>query len=132
MIRATSIIIFSVCLISCTNRSYIPGEIIKTAQMEDILWDMIRADFLAREIIKKDSTKNLTAETNILTGKVLAIHHIDKVKFDKSIQFYEKHPDIMNRIFDSLDAKKIRKNYPENRKIKELQKNDVPRIFYWP
>jgi Domain of unknown function (DUF4296) len=100
--------------------------------MEDILWDMIRADFLAREIIKQDSTKNLNTETNILSGKILAIHQIDKVKFDKSIQFYAKHPDIMKIVFDNLDTKKTMKNFSEKKKIKELQKNVVPRIFYWP
>ena len=136
MIRGTSIFVFLFCLISCTNRSYIPDNIIRKAQMEDILWDMIRADLLAHEIIKKDSTKNLNNETNILTGKVLAIHHIDKVKFDRSIRFYEKHPDIMNLILDSLNAKKNRDKIAEMReiseknKIKESQKKVVPKRFF--
>jgi hypothetical protein len=123
MKTGTWIIIFSFCFFSCTNRSYIPSGIIKTDQMGDILWDMIRADLLAREIIKKDTTRNLNTETNILTQKILAIHHIDKSKFDKSFQFYSKRPDMMNMIFDSLDARRTRSNLFEIKRMKGLQKN---------
>ena len=125
MMRQTWLIIMIFCFLSCTNRTYIPDKIIKTSQMGDILWDMIRGDLLAHEIIKKDSTKNLITETNILTEKIFAIHHIDKLQFEKSLQFYTKRPDMMNTIFDSLDARKIRHTFLERQKIKTLQKNAV-------
>ena len=120
------IILFSFCFLSCTNRSYIPGDIIRKEQMQNILWDMIRADLLAHEIIKKDSTKNLDTETNMLTQKIFAIHHIDKSKFDRSMQFYSKRPDMMNTILDSLNSRRLRNNVFEKKRLQGLQKKNHP------
>jgi len=120
------IILFSFCVLSCTNRTYIPGDVIRKEQMQDILWDMIRADLLAHEIVKKDSTKNLNTETNILTQKIFAIHHIDKAKFDRSFQFYSKRPDMMNTIFDSLNSKRVRNNIFEKKRLQVLEKKNHP------
>jgi len=125
MMRLACLFILLFCLESCTNRSHIPDQIIGMPQMGDIMWDMIRADLLAHEIIKKDSTKNLNAETSKLTEKIFAIHHIDKLQFEKSLQFYSKRPDMMNTIFDTLDARKVRHTFLERQKIKALQKNAV-------
>lgn len=125
MMRVTCLIILLFCLASCTNRSHIPDTIIKTSQMGDIMWDLIRADLLAHEIIKKDSTKNINTETTNLTEKIFAIHHVDKLQFEKSLQFYSKRPDMMNTIFDTLDARKARHTLLEKQKIKILQKNAV-------
>ena len=82
---------------------------------------MIRADLLAHEIIKKDSTKNMNTETNILTQKIFAIHHIDKIKFDRSMKFYSKRPDMMDNILDSLYANRVRLN-SEKQRLKNLPK----------
>ena len=45
----------------------VPANIIKPKQMQEVLWDMIRADTLAQEIIKKDSAKNFTVQIDTLT-----------------------------------------------------------------
>lgn len=123
MMRVVFSIILLFCFGSCTNRSHIPDKIIRISQMGDIMWDLIRADLLAHEIIKKDSTKNLNTETVKLTEKIFAIHHVDKLQFEKSLQFYAKRPDMMTTIFDTLDARKVRHTFLERQKIKTLQKN---------
>ena len=100
-------------LIACNNSNSIPSDIIKPAQMQSIFWDMIRGDILAQEIVKKDSTQNIKNTGLAMAKKILAIHHIDSVTFEKSIAFYEKHPALMRVIFDSLSAVQTRKNYIE-------------------
>ncbi|MEP6616996.1 MAG: DUF4296 domain-containing protein [Ginsengibacter sp.] len=116
-------IILLIFICSCTNRSSIPDDVIKKPKMEDIMWDMIRADLLAHEIVKRDSTKNLSTETNQLTSKIFAIHHIDNLMFEKSMKFYTSRPDIMSTIFDSLDARRVRKSFFEKEKMKAARRN---------
>src|SRR5688572_2933320 len=89
---------------SCNSNSYIPADIIKPAQMQNIFWDIIRGDILAQELVRKDSTKDIKNESLIIAEKVFSIHHIDRNKFEKSVAFYAKHPTLMKTIFDSLNA----------------------------
>lgn len=97
-------------LISCNN-SHIPSGIIKPPQMEDILWDMIRGDVLAQQIVKNDSSRDLKITSLELSQKVLAIHNIDRSKFEKSVTFYQNHPDLMKAIFDSISASQPRRSF---------------------
>jgi len=95
---------------SCNNSNYVPKDIIKPAQMQNIFWDMIRGEILAREMIKKDSTLNMKSAGLTITEKIFAIYNIDRIKFERSLDFYEKHPALMKVIFDSLHAVQTRKN----------------------
>lgn len=94
---------------SCNSNSFIPHGIIKPPQMQQIFWDIIRGDILAQEIVKNDSTKNVKTESLAITEKVLLIHHTNKDKFEKSMSFYSKHPQLLKVIFDSIDARQTRK-----------------------
>ena len=95
---------------SCNSNSYIPSDIIKPRQMQNIFWDIIRGDILAQERVKKDSTKNIKSESLAIAEKVFSIHHINQDKFQKSIAFYAKHPALMKSIFDSLNVVQTRKD----------------------
>jgi hypothetical protein len=97
-------------LLSCNN-SQIPSDVIKPPVMQDIFWDLIRGDILAGEIIKKDSAKNIRSESFAITEKVFQIHHVNRDKFEKSIDFYSKHPELLKPIFDSLSAKQATRNF---------------------
>jgi len=98
-----------VFIVSCNN-SYVPSGVIKPQLMQDIFWDVIRGDILAQEIVKKDSTKNINNESFVITEKIFSIHHINRREFEKSMAFYEKHPELLKIIFDSLNAKQGRKS----------------------
>lgn len=94
--------------------------------MKSVLWDVIRAQFLADEIVKKDSLASVSAETKVLTQKVFQIHKIAASDFDKSYNWYVKHPETMKLIFDSLYTQKQRnKNdeYQQKHLERPLKKN---------
>ncbi len=110
MIRLLAIGFLCVILISCRKKNSIPRGIIPPAKMELIFWDMLRADILAEEIIKTDSTKKLKSESHRLNEQLYQIHHISESDFKRSIAFYEERPQLLRIIFDSLDAKQTRKN----------------------
>ena len=97
-----------VFITSCNSNSEIPSGIIKPPQMQDILWDIIRGDVLAQEIVKSDSTRNIKNESFAITEKIFFIHHINRDKFEESMDFYTKHPELLKTIFDSLSAVKTR------------------------
>ena len=125
MIKWCMLFLSFVFITSCTKSTYVPSEIIKPPKMQDIFWDMIRGDILAQEIVSKDSTKNLKAETFVITEKIFSIHNINRVKFEESIAFYEKHPGLVKMIFDSLDAVQTRKNSSEIERRKKGQRDYI-------
>jgi len=109
-------------MISCNSGS---SEVISQKKMQDVLWDMARADALAREITQKDSTKKFPAEVMRLTKEVFLIYHISDSEFQYSYSWYTHHPDIMEKILDSITAKQTRlhsmeiehqKNFPSSEK----------------
>jgi hypothetical protein len=102
--------IFSVIFFSCYNADKAPSGIIKHEEMKNILWDVMRAQSLAREIVLKDSTIDLAVQTKLLTRKVFQIHKTDSALFNKSYNWYVKHPTDLKLIFDSLYLQKERKD----------------------
>lgn len=105
----TVLVFFAICLlISCSDKNKIPSEIIGINQMTKIMWDVLRAQALATEISRRDSATNVVVETKALTQKALDIHKTSMTEYNKSYNWYSKHPDIMQIIFDSLYNQKQR------------------------
>ena len=97
-------------LFSCSGKNKVPAEIIQQKEMQDILWDVIRAQALSGEIARKDSSINEIAETKLLTQKVFEIHNITPSAFDLSYAWYTSHPEMMRIIFDSMNSQNQRQN----------------------
>jgi hypothetical protein len=97
-------------LFSCSGKNKVPVEIIQQKKMQNVLWDVIRAQALSGELARKDSTINEQAETKILTQKVFEIHHITSSAFDQSYSWYTSHPEMMRLIFDSMNIQIQRQN----------------------
>ena len=101
MIRCILIISISILLYSCKDS--LPSGIIERNKMQQILWDVFRADALSQQLVKGDS--KLLAEENVkLTKDVFLIHNITEEQFQKSYAYYTQHPDIMSSMLDSLNA----------------------------
>ncbi len=110
MIRRWFIGVVCILLTSCGKKNNMPKDIISPAKMQLVFWDMLRADILAEEIVKKDSTKNIKFESRRLNEQLYQVHHISESDFKKSIAFYEQRPELLRTIFDSLNAIQTRKN----------------------
>ena len=113
MIRRISISLLALFIMSCNKEEKVPADIIKPEKMEDILWDYLKADSYASEIIKKDTTKNDTLVNLQLQKTIFSHYGISSEKFYKSYQYYISHPDKMTPILDSMSAKRDRINKPE-------------------
>ena len=103
---------FIICFIlfSCSGKNKVPSGIIQQKEMQNILWDVIRAQALSGEMARRDSSINEIAETQLLTGKVFEIHNITPSAFDLSYAWYTSHPEMMRIIFDSMHSQNQRQN----------------------
>ena len=106
MIKCILIISISVLFYSCKDS--IPSGIIDQNKMQEILWDIFRADALSQQLISIDPAKSLPVENIGLTSKVFSIHNITEEQFEKSYSYYTHHPDMMRNILDSLNVQKTR------------------------
>ncbi len=107
-----SIFYFSllILLFSCGKSNEPPSSLIQPKEMKSILWDVMRAETLASEIARKDSSVDVAIETKTLSEKVFRIYKTDSASFNKSYNWYVKHPDVLKIIFDSLYIQKEREN----------------------
>jgi hypothetical protein len=125
--RIFCFIFFAIFIFSCSSKDKAPSDIIQPEAMKNILWDVMSAQFMAQEISRKDSLVNAMTQTKALTQKVFDIHKITAADFDKSYDWYIRHPEIMKRIFDSLYTQKqrdhdleIEKKYLDNSLKKKI------------
>jgi hypothetical protein len=95
-------------LVSCRSKDAPPKGYIQPTEMKSVLWDVIRAQYLAAEMAKKDSSINTDAQTKVLSEKIFTLHKISEQDFNKSYQWYIEHPEVLQTIFDSLQVQKQR------------------------
>lgn len=110
--------IFLIILSSCSSKK-VPADIIQPAEMKALMWDVMRADALAKQYVKSDSLLNDSTQTKKLTEKVFELHRIKAEDFNKSYAWYIKNPETMKVIFDSLYVQK-------QRSIHEVQASEHP------
>ena len=105
--RITSILLITILLISfsCENKNNISNDLIQPDKMRVILWDVIKAEAMATEFVRRDSNRNFMEETAVLQKNIFAIHKISKESFQKSFNFYTSRPAIMSVLMDSLTNK---------------------------
>jgi len=72
--------------------------------MQAVLWDMMRADELVNYYGYTDSTFKKIDRNIELYQKIFQIHRIKKETFQKSLQYYQRRPDMLQPIIDSLKS----------------------------
>lgn len=78
------------------------------SQMQAVLWDMMRADqFLADYVLNKDTSFKKDEKRFNMYHQVFAIHKIDKEIYQRSLNYYLDHPDLLKVILDSISKPKL-------------------------
>lgn len=112
---------FYILILFCSCKESVPSEIIAPQKMQNILWDVVRADAFSRHIITTDSSKSLADENMKLANKIFQVHNITEQQFEKSYFYYTQYPDKLKAILDSLQAQQSRRIASEiNLKVKRL------------
>ena len=123
MIRIILILLFISSVISC--KESIPSTVIKPKKMQQVLWDVVKAEALAQQVVRSDSSKIEAQESKKLISQVFAIHNITKEQFDKSYNYYVQRPDIMRGIFDSISVQQTRNSFLERPMLKKIIADSV-------
>jgi hypothetical protein len=92
-------------LMACGGGKGIPGDVLNPDKMQAVMWDVIKADVYAFEYIKKDSTKNDTAENLRLQKEVFTIHNTTREAYYRSYDYYKKKPELMKALMDTMSAR---------------------------
>lgn len=108
MIRKSLYLVLAILLVSCYSENEVPKEMIQPSEMKSVLWDVMSAQTLANELVLKDSSLTITAEMKVLSQKVFEIHRIDSALFNKSYNWYIRHPLVLKPIFDSMYVQRQR------------------------
>jgi len=92
--------------LSCRSDNQVPSGVLPPAKMQELLWDMMRADqFVVSFVLPADSTLQKEAEKIKWYNRVLALHQVSEQQFKKSFSYYQDHPDLMASIMDSIARK---------------------------
>ncbi|MGG9961468.1 DUF4296 domain-containing protein [Ferruginibacter sp. SUN106] len=105
------VLLSALFLFSCGSKNEIPKGILKPAQMQTVLWDVLRADAFTFNFITKDSSKKTEVENVKLQQQIFAVHKTSRDEFYKSYEFYKTHPELMQTILDSMINKATRDKF---------------------
>lgn len=107
MNRTLILLFLSLYFFSCSSDT-VPDNVLPPEKMEAVLWDVIMADEVADYYVQKDSSLKALDKHVELYQKLFGIHKITREQFKNSLQYYEKRPDLLKPIFDSLQKKSER------------------------
>ena len=88
---------------SCKQKTKIPDTILPLDKMEKVLLDMLRADEFYNQKQADSATIDSFSRTNLYQA-VFTLHKTNKKEFEKSITFYESHPDLLKTVLDSMHS----------------------------
>lgn len=95
-----SLIIFTV---SCSNKAEAPEKLLSRDKMEDILWDLMRADlFISNYMLVKDSALDKKKQGVELYSQILKIHKVSQEQFRENFVYYRSQPEELKVLMDSL------------------------------
>lgn len=93
---------------ACSDKNKLPKDVLPQPKMKAVMWDMIRAgDFLNNYVFYRDTAVDKIAESRKWNEKIFQIHHITREQFNKSYDYYQRHPQLMKTVMDSISKIKV-------------------------
>lgn len=93
---------------ACSDKNKLPKDVLPQPKMKAVMWDMIRAgDFLNNNVFYRDTGVDKIAESQKWNEKIFQIHHITREQFNKSYDYYQRHPQLMKAVMDSISKIKV-------------------------
>ena len=90
-------------LFSCGDKEgQLPENILSQNKMQQVIWDMTRADELVNYQAGMDTTINRKEKSVQLYEAVFRIHKISEQDFRKSLAWYQKNPGQLKVVLDSV------------------------------
>jgi len=97
-------LIASVLLVIVSCKQGVPGDIIRPQKMKQLQWDLMRADELVEFYKAKDSNYNAEEKRREYYSQIFKSRQTDAASFNKSLNYYTLHPELLNRVIDSMQV----------------------------
>lgn len=99
MQRYLYILVIILVFVSCSSRD----NVLPRDKMEKVLWDVAQSsELLNGYVYYKYPEQNRAALNNVMLEKVFKIHNITKQQFNNTLNYYEKRPDELKVIVDTI------------------------------
>lgn len=95
-------------VVTACSQGKVPKGVLSPPEMEAVLWDVLLADQTAEFYVQKDSAVSALQRHTDLYQQLFRIHKISKEDFQKSLRFYESHPQLLKPVLDSLQKRSER------------------------
>ena len=123
-------ILFFIVLVSlvvaCGSKSDVPKSVLPKEKMEDVMWDMLRADEFVKEyMLARDSSLRDTVEYIKMYERIFRLNKTNREQYAESFTYYRAHPKLMKEILDSLNVRGQMQSLPEEANIPEKPPFDV-------
>jgi Domain of unknown function (DUF4296) len=92
-------------MIACKQKANGSAQVLPEKKMEDILWDLNRADMLVDMRFIRDSTLVKKEESIRLYEQIFAVYKTNQEQVKKSLAYYQSQPVILKRMLDSLNTR---------------------------
>src|SRR5688572_3567606 len=89
-----------IAFFSCADNS--SKNILSVKQMQDIQWDLMRADEMVDYYKLTDSLYPYEQKRIEYYNKVYSIHHTNKEAFTKSLHYYTARPPLLKQILEGV------------------------------
>ena len=87
-----------------------PKGVLSEEKMEAVLWDIAKvSEFVNSYVYFRYPQLNRAAINQEVLNKIFALHHITKEQFTKSLEYYQRKPDIFAALLDSVNVQQTRK-----------------------
>jgi hypothetical protein len=99
-------------VVSCSRRGKVPGGVLGIQKMSGILLDMQMAQAYNDSYVPGSDPARGGRNHRLkeFYVQILMLHHTDREKFLKSYHFYEKHPDLMQKLYGAMQQAIDRKS----------------------
>jgi len=89
--------------VACNSKPDAPEKLLSRDKMEDILWDLMRADlFINNYMVIKDTALDKKQQGIELYSQILKLHKVSQEQFRESFQYYRSQPEELKVMMDSL------------------------------
>jgi len=107
-----------ILLVSCSRSKY-PDGVLDPEKMQAVYWDYLRADVYAKELLSKDSSRNIDSANIQFQQQLFEKHKVSKETFYKSYEYYISHQLLMK---DMLDTLQVRQQYLWQKRLDSIEK----------
>lgn len=110
---------FLLILLGSCSRSKYPDGVLVPEKMQAVYWDYLRADVYAKEMLSKDSSRNIDSANIQFQQQLFKKHKVSKETFYKSYEYYISHQLLMK---DMLDTMQMRQQQLWQQRLDSIEK----------